>query len=162
MSDKKIVYMNGEAVDVTDLVKEGNVNSEKIMQQQTEATSKAREILGFPGAMISGSKSGYRQAYPKNLPIFNSNVVTEKGKIWYGDIDLTLSESKLKELAKAINQTVYVLLEMDGRFENESSPRLDRAQLVVTSTGEVSGEVLSYSERPTRGRLANKLVYKNA
>jgi hypothetical protein len=49
------------------------------------------------------------------------------GKIWHGDIDITLSSSKLEELAKALNQTVYVLYEMDARFNNETAPRFDNA-----------------------------------
>lgn len=82
--------------------------------------------LGYYGAMISGSKSGYGRMYPKNLAIFNSNVCLESKKIWWGDLDLTLSKDKLIELSKELNDVVYVLYEMDGRFENEEKPLIDR------------------------------------
>jgi len=77
--------------------------------------------------MISMSKSGYHEAYPTHAVVFNANVCTADGnKVWYGDLDLTLDEPKLKQLARTLDTTVYVLSEMDGRFENEQSPLLDR------------------------------------
>ena len=73
--------------------------------------------------MISGSKSLYRQRYPDHKVCFNANVVAESyGKVWYGDLDLTLDREKLQEVANELNDTLYVLYEMDGRFENENKP----------------------------------------
>ena len=46
--------------------------------------------LGYNGRMISGSKSGYSRTHKKNLAVFNANVCTENGKIWYGDLDVTI------------------------------------------------------------------------
>jgi hypothetical protein len=75
------------------------------------------------GRMISGSKSLYRQRYPDNEVYFNANIVIESaGKIWYGDIDLTLDTPKLKEVANILGEPLYVLYEMDARFENENKP----------------------------------------
>lgn len=82
--------------------------------------------LGYYGAMISGSKSGYTSRNSKNIAVFNSNVCLETKKIWWGDLDLTLSKDKLVELSKELNDVVYVLYEMDGRFENEENPLIDR------------------------------------
>lgn len=74
----------------------------------------------YVGRMISYSKSGYRDKYPDHNVWFNANVFTlEDGKIWYGDLDLTLDESKLKEISNILGKKLYVLYEMDGRFENE-------------------------------------------
>ena len=87
----------------------------------------ARGILGMPGRMISASKSMYTPSKPDAIVVFNSNVCTESGKIWYGDIDVGLDEAKLKELADAIGERIYVLREMDARFENEGIPLLDKA-----------------------------------
>jgi hypothetical protein len=84
----------------------------------------AEKKLGTKGKMISASKSGYVQRNPENLVVFNSNVCTDEGKIWFGDLDITLSYDSLSSLAKELGKTVYVLTEMDGRFENEASPRL--------------------------------------
>ena len=85
------------------------------------------EKIGWSGRMMSGSKSGYRMSNPNNLTIFNSNICTKDGKIWWGDIDLTKSKADLLEIAEATGEEIYVLFEMDGRFENEASPKLDKA-----------------------------------
>jgi len=91
--------------------------------------------LGYPGRMISGSKSGYRDRHPDNFAIFNSNICTESGKVWFGDIDLTLQKEALCELAKAHNETIYVLYEMDARFENEETPLLGKAPIKFLPDG---------------------------
>lgn len=73
--------------------------------------------------MISGSKSGYRNAHPDNLVCFNANIfVLGEGKVWFGDLDLTLDDEKLKEVAEESGNDLYVLREMDGRFGNENLP----------------------------------------
>jgi hypothetical protein len=95
------------------------------------------EALGFPGRMISASKSGYRDRYPNNLAIFNANVCTDAGKLWWGDVDLTLSKDALSQAAIAGGQTIYVLYEMDGRFENEDSPKIKEAVVRFLPDGTV-------------------------
>jgi hypothetical protein len=73
------------------------------------------------GRMISGSKSTYRQMHPDNEVYFNANVViASEGKVWYGDLDLTLDTPKLQEVADVLKEPLYVLYEMDARFENEN------------------------------------------
>lgn len=72
------------------------------------------------GRMISGSKSGYRQRFPDHFVLFNANIVIEsRGKVWYGDLDLTLDTAQLMNIARELKEPLYVLYEMDGRFENE-------------------------------------------
>ncbi len=88
------------------------------------------EILGPIGRMISGSKSGYCQRNPDNLVVFNANVCTDTGKVWFGDLDITKDADKLKEAAEAMNCRLYVLYEGDARFNNEAKPLLEKA--VVT------------------------------
>jgi len=87
------------------------------------------KTIGHTSRMIAGSKSGYRKAYPNNVPIFNSNLVAiEDGKptkVWYGDLDLTIDHAKLLEASKELETVLYVINEMDGRFENEDNPLLD-------------------------------------
>jgi hypothetical protein len=61
-----------------------------------------RETVGKHGRMIAGSKSDYRKAHPSSATVFNANVVTQDGKIWYGDLDLARDECKLVELARRI------------------------------------------------------------
>lgn len=99
---------------------------------------KATEILGFQGKMISGSKSGYYERHPNNLAIFNANVIVMESKptkLWYGDLDLTLSLDKLKELSTTLGQEIRVLREMDARFENEENPLTQRFVLKVEPDG---------------------------
>lgn len=71
-----------------------------------------------PGRMISGSKSMYRKMYPNNTVVFNGNVFTEnRGKVWYGDLDLTRDLEKLEEIANVANEDLYILTESTGRWE---------------------------------------------
>lgn len=75
----------------------------------------------FPGRLICASKSGYYDKHPNNLIVFNSNVITKKsGKVWYGDLDVTLDFDNLKNVADELNEDLYILREMDARFENEN------------------------------------------
>jgi hypothetical protein len=69
--------------------------------------------------LISGSKSGYRERFPDHEVYFNANIFTENGKIWHGDLDLNLDSEKLQNLANELKTDLYILSEMDGRFENE-------------------------------------------
>ena len=110
--------------------------------------STAEEKLGMCGKMISFSKSGYLERNPENLVIFNSNVCVDEGKIWYGDIDITLSYDRLSELSKELGKTVYVLTEMAGRFENEENPLLKEAIVQFFPDGEHKlTESLSYYKK---------------
>ena len=78
------------------------------------------------GRIISPSKTAYCNKYPNNLVVFNANICLENGtKIWHGDLDISIDEKHLKELASGINQTIYVLREMDIRFVNETKPLLE-------------------------------------
>lgn len=91
------------------------------MSEQINIYDVTAKLGLFMGRMISSSKSYYRENHPNNIVYFNANIITkEYGKIWYGDLDLTLDAPKLNELAKILGTTIYVLSEMDGRFENEN------------------------------------------
>jgi hypothetical protein len=110
-------------------------------------------FLGPAGAMISGSKSLYRKSNPLNVAVFNANVCFVKEnverklfglikkktytaeKIWWGDFDLTKNWKALKNLAEATGETVVLLYEMDGRFENEDSPRWEKFVYMVSPDG---------------------------
>ena len=88
------------------------------------------DTLGINGRMLSGSKSGYRDRFPDHIAVFNANVVVkldgEFEKIWYGDVDITLDENALKSVALDADCELYVLREMDGRFEFEDVPKIDK------------------------------------
>jgi hypothetical protein len=74
------------------------------------------------GRMISGSKSGYMEQYPDNLVVFNANIIIEsRGKIWHGDLDITRDYENLEKVSEALEEPLYILREMDARFENENA-----------------------------------------
>jgi hypothetical protein len=74
------------------------------------------------GRMISGSKSGYWEKHKENLVVFNSNIITEsRGKVWHGDLDVTLDYENLEKVSESLGEPLYILREMDARFENEDA-----------------------------------------
>ena len=120
--------------------------------------------LGPSGMIISGSKSGYRHANPAHVVVFNGNVVIEGlGKVWHGDIDLSLLEKEeaLTSIVKLANgKKVYVLSEMAARFENEAAPDVSLSYWTGFKD-DVTGMVkVSYNEeyyvRDQTGRLMVK------
>lgn len=96
-------------------------NKEKILND-------LKENKFYIGRMISGSKSFYRNLNPYNQVIFNANVFIHNGecfeKIWYGDLDITKDGYLLKEIGFNNEIILYVLSEMDGRFENEQTQNI--------------------------------------
>jgi len=108
------------------------MTKKKKQEQQALLFEMACEVFGYPARLLSGSKSAYRERFPGHKVAFNGNLCTkEYGKIWYGDIDVTLESKALDELAQKAGVDVYVLYEMDGRFEYESDPQFDKAIYVA-------------------------------
>ncbi len=130
---------------VRELGERGEKATKTLLDKNTAAIKKERnkdpiqEHLGYFARMISGSKSSYSNSYPDNFVIFNANVCTkEDGKIWYGDLDLTIDEPKLKALAAELQKEIYVLYEKDGRFSDELNPPIDRFVFMVSPSGETT------------------------
>ena len=73
----------------------------------------------FRGRLLSFSKSLYREKFPYHEIYFNANIFIKSDKIWFGDLDLTLDRDRLILIAKELKQDLYILREMDGRFDNE-------------------------------------------
>ena len=123
---------------------------------------RATLILGVLGHLVCGSKSLYSKRHPTNVVIFNSNVCTAEGKIWYGDIDFTNDAGTLVLLAQQLNKTLFVLHEMDGRFENENEPRIDLAAFEVRPDGTIKpgGRLEEYVQLCKRGKMNGKWVFK--
>ena len=92
----------------------------------------------FDGRMIGGSKSFYGQEHPDDLIVFNANIVmSEFGKVWYGDLNLTEDYLVLREIAECLDTTLYVLWESDGRFGEENKPFDELIKKSVWNTDEV-------------------------
>jgi len=94
---------------------------------------RAFEDSGFYFArMVSGSKSGYANQFPDHKVVFNARVYNletyEKEKdgqikdffkgqtieVWYGDLDLTRDNEKLKEIANKIG--TFVITTESGAY----------------------------------------------
>lgn len=70
----------------------------------------------YCGRMISA----FKRAPEDHICVWNANVITAtRGKVWYGDLDLTVNDKKLKAIAAELGETLYVLQEMDCRFGTE-------------------------------------------
>lgn len=94
--------------------------------------------LGEMGRMISGSKIA-----PKgHICVWNANVIVDGKKVWYGDIDLTKDAKRIQIAANEIQKPLYILREMDARFDNESTPKLERAVAVIQPVPIVDTEKL--------------------
>jgi hypothetical protein len=112
----------------------------------------AERLLGFAGRMISGSKTGFCKRHPDHFPVFNANVCTDAGKIWFGDLDLTEDEAKLAELARTLGQKVYVLYDGEGGFGGrDEQPLLENAVLRISPDSSV--EHAPHIHRTEDGRL---------
>ena len=74
------------------------------------------------GRMISGSKSMYWEEHKDNLIVFNANIIIEsRGKVWHGDLDVTLDRERLQKACDALEEDLYILREMDARFDKEDA-----------------------------------------
>ena len=137
-SNVKVIHLTPD--NIPDEVKVAIEEEHNRFQSNAEELyrSIAERNLGFPGKMISGSKSGYTSRYPKHDVIFNANIFTEAGKkIWYGDLDITNSGPNLQTLSKELGEKIFVLYEWDGRFDFETNPRLDQAPWTCEPDGTV-------------------------
>jgi len=109
--------------------------------------------LGEPGRMITWSKGDYQDRHPTHVVVFNGNVCFGGEKVWFGDVDLTLGESMLVNLAAETGETVYLLRERDGRFANEDEPLLERAVYSVYPVGETRFDCAQLERRRRDGAL---------
>jgi hypothetical protein len=85
----------------------------------------------YCGRMVSGSK-----ITPKGqFCVWNANVLSPtKGKIWFGDLNITQDGDRLKEVAKELGETLYVLREHDCRFGTEDEPLTEQLKKSVWDT----------------------------
>lgn len=86
------------------------------------------------GRMISRSKLTYRERNPDNEVYFNANIfILCEGKVFYGDLDVTKDREVLETIAKTIDKDLYILREMDGRFENEEASETEAISKAVVT-----------------------------
>lgn len=120
------------------------------MDYGDKGVSEAAAEAGLPnGRMISHSKSWYRGEHPRNVPVFNGTIALDDGRgVWWGDLDLTIDEPRLVDLARRLGCRLHVL------FEGDTWPeiRIEDAVMVVEPTGEVAIRS-PYLERDGEGRV---------
>lgn len=81
--------------------------------------------------MIAYSRRVYLSRRPNNQALFNANVVTDQGKIWFGDLDLTDDSEKLQDAANELRTDLYILREEDYRFNTNNRPMKEVKKLAV-------------------------------
>ena len=95
-----------------------------------------------PGRKMAPSYPHYFAAHPDNIIIRRANILTkEQGRIWWGDLDLTLEMDDLKQLAKDINQEIWILREMDVSLRGRE-PDWDSFVFRIQPNGIVIREVI--------------------
>lgn len=110
-----------------------------------EVEAIAKKHLGSLGRMVGGSKSIYRHDNPNNIVIFNANVATKKhGKIWYGDLDITLDVEDLKRLSKELGMPVFAFYESQGRFGKEENLPFPEAAFSFTEDSITINDITYY------------------
>ncbi len=79
----------------------------------------ARHYLGFPGAMLSGSKCDYDDRHPGHRVFFNANLAIDGRFVWHGDLDIDEPKTaeRLKAIAKEAGAPVHVLAEHPYRWQ---------------------------------------------
>lgn len=114
---------------------------ENIKPEILKILEKYGEPRFYLGRLISGSKSTYRKNNPDNIVLFNANIITiNLDKIWYGDVDITLDADALIEIAKELNEPLFILQELAGRFGEEKTKLkelIKRAYCIIKPSGEV-------------------------
>lgn len=115
--------------------------------------------LGLPRSrLISMSKSGYRKRHPDNAVVFNATIADAMGApLWWGDVDLTLDESKLVELAEQIGIDLYLYFEGDSRKGFVKSIDSANAVVYISDEGLVSLGSRVPLTRDAAGRIVRDL-----
>lgn len=112
--------------------------------------------LGLPnGRLISQSKSGYHRLYPRSFAMFNASIADDAGKLlWWGDLDLTVDEAKLVELAQALGQRLHLLFEGSTHFKDPLP--VEAAAVVIEADGSVVLSDRFLAVRDANGRIVRE------
>ena len=106
----------------------------KISNKIKQAFLNAKLFVGI-SIINNTDKRFYWEKFPDHLVCFNANIISAKyGKIWWGDLDLTLDGMKIEKVARELNEDLYVLRELDARFENEQLTGSQLKEKAIWST----------------------------
>jgi hypothetical protein len=131
-----------------------------------EFNAKALRIMkehGFElSRMISFSKSTYVSRHPNHRAVFNANVITARGKIWWGDLDLADDSEKLQQVANILDCNIYILREMDYRFDTENRPFDEVEKLAVKTFAPTASTPISKPALKSFLQCLHSLVSRGA
>lgn len=83
--------------------------------------TKIRDLLEQNGLSLGRMISPNKRSPEGHFCVFNANIITRiNGKVWWGDLDLTKEGEILKKIATETGEQLYVLCEMDCRFDTEN------------------------------------------
>jgi len=76
----------------------------------------ANWLVAYEGRIMSWSKSGYHRHYPAHLAVFNARLMFpgDDQPFWWGDLDITVDEARIRELAAVLDESVAVTYEWYG------------------------------------------------
>lgn len=75
-------------------------------------TEAAVILLGNNGKDL-GVKSTYSKSNPNNLFLFDAEVYVNTGRIWAGDLDITVSAKQLKKLSGYLGKKLFIMRAAD-------------------------------------------------
>jgi hypothetical protein len=104
----------------------------------------AESLLGAPDSVFTLSKSAFRHAHPRDVPIFNGAVVISgHGVIWNGDINLTDPDTMnaLIRIAKSVVETPLYVMNHFGRFSKAETESMMSQSTLTLITEEGTGRV---------------------
>lgn len=81
--------------------------------------------------MIALNRYTYIKRNPNHKAIFNANIATLEGKIWWGDLDLNIDSKALQQVANELNTTLYILRSSAYRFVKKQGAYYDIEKLAV-------------------------------
>ena len=88
------------------------------------------------GRLISESKTEYHRLYPRSFAMFNASIADDAGKLlWWGDLDLTVDEAKLVELARSLGRRLHLLFEGSTHFQDPLP--VEAAAVIIEADGSV-------------------------
>ncbi|MFN5249952.1 MAG: hypothetical protein ACK5DE_02835 [Bacteroidota bacterium] len=130
--------------------------------QSVSSKQKCLDVLANHGfllnRMIAYSKSTYIKVHPDNKVVFNANIATREGKIWWGDLDITKDLENLQKAADELDTTLYILREMDYRFGKETRPFHEVEKLAVEKVIPKSATQTKKSSIKCLQSLASKVI----
>lgn len=87
------------------------------------------------GRMIFGSEVDYKNQNPEHLVVSDATVVSlKRGKIWLGDLDVTIDEEKLIAVSRELGEHLYIIKEPRESFNSGTASADQLIKRAIWST----------------------------